>query len=118
MELVERAYGLSIFDIHARACAGSLPAFDLAGARRATGAVGKAILYARGNVVFGDTRSWLEDDSVADISPPGQRCRRGQPICTIFAAGRDALECRAALGRRAAVLYAALEGRGARARSA
>src|SRR5947209_5677347 len=29
MELVERAYALSIFEIHARACAGALPAFDL-----------------------------------------------------------------------------------------
>ncbi len=118
MELVERAYGLSIFDIHVRACAGLLPAFDLATARRATSAIGKAILYACGDLVFRDTRPWLEDDSVRDISAPGQRCRRGQPICTIFAAGRDAVECRAALGRRAAVLYAELEAHGPCARSA
>jgi predicted ATP-grasp superfamily ATP-dependent carboligase len=120
MELVERAYGLSIFDIHARACAGGLPAFDLVAARHAPSprAVGKAILYARADIVFGDTRPWLEDDSVRDISAPGQRCRRGQPICTIFAAGRDAAECRAALGRRAAALYAELEAHGPCARSA
>ncbi|HYU08523.1 MAG TPA: ATP-grasp domain-containing protein, partial [Gemmatimonadales bacterium] len=122
MELVERAYGLSIFDIHARACAGHLPAFDLAAARHAPlsppRAIGKAILYARGDVVLGDTRPWLEDDSVRDVSAPGERCRRGQPICTIFAAGRDAVECRAALGRRAAVLYAELEAHGPCARSA
>jgi len=119
MELVERAYGLSIFDIHARACAGGLPVFDLAAARQAPHpTIGKAILYARADIVFRDTRAWLEDDSVRDISAPGQRCRRGQPICTIFAAGRDAVECRAALGRRAAALYAELEGHDARARSA
>ncbi len=118
MELVERAYGLSIFDIHVRACAGLLPAFDLATARRATSAIGKAILYACGDLVFRDTRPWLEDDSVRDISAPGQRCRRGQPICTIFAAGRDAAECRAALGRRAAALYAELEAHSSCARSA
>jgi uncharacterized protein len=118
MELVERAYGLSVFDIHVRACAGLLPAFDLAAARRATRAIGKAILYARGDLVFRDTRPWLEDDSVRDISAPGQRCRRGQPICTIFAAGRDAVECRAALGRRAAALYAELEAHSSCARSA
>ncbi|HYT82589.1 MAG TPA: ATP-grasp domain-containing protein [Gemmatimonadales bacterium] len=122
MELVERAYGLSIFDIHARACAGHLPAFDLAAARHAPlsppRAIGKAILYARGDVVLGDTRPWLEDDSVRDVSAPGERCRRGQPICTIFAAGRDAAECRAALGRRAAALYAELEAHSSCARSA
>jgi predicted ATP-grasp superfamily ATP-dependent carboligase len=120
MELIERAYGLSIFDIHARACAGGLPAFDLGAVRHAPSpmAIGKAILYARADIVFGDTRPWLEDDSVRDISAPGQRCRRGQPICTIFAGGRDAVECRAALGRRAAALYAALEAHGPCARSA
>ena len=120
MELVERAYGLSIFDIHARACAGGLPAFDLVAARHGSppSATGKAILYAHQDVVFGDTRPWLEDDSVRDISAPSQRCRRGQPICTIFARGRDAAECRAALGRRAAALYAQLEAHGPCARSA
>jgi len=118
MELVERAYGLSIFDIHARACAGRLPAFDLAAARHAPRAIGKAILYARGNIVLPDTRPWLEDDSVRDISAPGQRCRRGQPICTIFAAGSDAAECRAALGRRAAALYAEIESHAPCARTA
>ena len=120
MELIERAYGLSMFDIHARACAGGLPAFDLGAVRHAPSprAIGKAILYARADIIFRDTRPWLEDDSVRDISAPGQRCRRGQPTCTIFAGGRDAVECRAALGRRAAALYAALEAHGPCARSA
>src|SRR2546426_10946922 len=30
MELVERAYGISIFETHAQACAGDLPGFDVA----------------------------------------------------------------------------------------
>src|SRR2546429_1543130 len=48
MELVERAYGISLFDVHARACRQALPAFDLAAARRrAPEAIGKAIVYAR-----------------------------------------------------------------------
>jgi predicted ATP-grasp superfamily ATP-dependent carboligase len=120
MELVERVYDLSIFEIHARACAGHLPPFDLAGqrARRGPSTVGKAILYAREDVVLGDTRPWLDDDSVRDISAPGERCRRGQPICTIFAAGRGAAACRAALGHRATALYAQLEVHGARVSSA
>lgn len=118
MELVESAYGLSIFDIHAGACAGHLPAFDLIAARHTPRTIGKAILYAREHVVLTDTRPWLEDDSVRDVSAPGQRCRRGQPICTIFATGRDAGDCRAALGRRADALYAELEAGSSGARSA
>src|SRR5207244_5991154 len=48
MELVERAYGISLFAVHARACRQALPAFDLAAVRRrAPEAIGKAIVYAR-----------------------------------------------------------------------
>ena len=62
MELVERAYGISLFDVHARACRQALPAFDVAAARRrAPEAIGKAIVYARRTSVLGDTRSWLSD---------------------------------------------------------
>src|SRR5437588_6420633 len=69
MELVERAYGISLFDVHAGACRQTLPAFDLAAVRRRTpGAVGKAILYARRPGVLGDTRPWLSDADVRDVS--------------------------------------------------
>ena len=115
MELVERAYGLSLFDLHAQACGGALAAFDLAAARhRAPEAVGKAIVYARRPTALGDTRSWLLDPDVRDISPPGTRFSPRQPICTIFARGRDAAACFAALARRAARLYGDVEGREAR----
>src|SRR5205823_6653741 len=91
MELVERAYGISLFDVHARACRQALPAFDLAAARRrAPEAIGKAIVYARRTSALGDTRSWLSDPDVRDISPPGTRFAPREPICTIFARGRDA----------------------------
>ncbi|MGH7548550.1 MAG: ATP-grasp domain-containing protein [Gemmatimonadales bacterium] len=110
MELVERAYGLSIFEIHAGACAGNLPAFDLARARRgAPGVIGKAILYARVGATLGDTRAWLADPTVRDISPPGTRFAPRDPVCTVFARGRDAAACLAALARRAAALYRDLE---------
>ena len=106
MELVERAYGLSVFDLHVRACRGELPAFDLAAARRlAPGAVGKAILYARRPTALGDTRPWLADPDVRDISPPGTTFTPRDPICTIFARGRDAAACFTTLTRRAARLY-------------
>jgi predicted ATP-grasp superfamily ATP-dependent carboligase len=106
MELVERAYDLSVFGAHAAACAaGALPEFDLVRARRGAGAVGKAVLFARRDVTVGDTRAWLEDASIRDIPRPGERIRAGRPVCTVFAAGRDGAACHAALVRRAARVY-------------
>src|SRR6266568_3787092 len=106
MELVERAYGLSLFDVHARACRQALPAFDLVAARRrAPEAIGKAIVYARRASALGDTRTWLPDPDVRDISPPETRFAPREPICTIFARGPDAAACVAALKRRAVRLY-------------
>jgi predicted ATP-grasp superfamily ATP-dependent carboligase len=107
MELVERAYGTSVFGVHAAACAkGELPAFDLASIRRERLAHGKAIVFARGDLVAGDTRSWLSDPTVRDVPQPGERIARGQPICTVLATGDDAGRCEAALASRAARVYA------------
>ncbi|HEU4642279.1 MAG TPA: ATP-grasp domain-containing protein [Gemmatimonadaceae bacterium] len=115
MELAERAFGFSVFRAHVDGCAGALPRFDLAGALRAApGAVGKAVLYARRSVLIGDSRRWLERDDVRDVPHPGERIAAGRPICTIFARGRDAGSCRAALVRRARKLYEEIEGRGRR----
>ncbi|MGH7674943.1 MAG: ATP-grasp domain-containing protein [Gemmatimonadales bacterium] len=114
MELVERAYGLSMFEIHARACAGALLPFDLASARAAPGAIGKAIVYARRTLTLGDTGSWLADDSVRDVPQPHERIARGRPVCTIFARGRDGADCYAALGARAVALYGLIEPRARR----
>jgi len=54
------------------------------------------------------------DPDVRDISPPGTRFAPREPICTIFARGRDAAACFAALARRAARLYREVEHREAR----
>jgi predicted ATP-grasp superfamily ATP-dependent carboligase len=109
MELVECAYGLSIFGLHAAACStGELPRFDVAQARRTERALGKAILFARADVSLGDTRAWIGDRTVRDVPRPGERIPRGRPVCTVFAEGRDAAECRAALERRASAVYDAL----------
>ena len=109
MELVERAYGISVFDIHARACAGQLPAFELLRARTMNqAAVGKAVVYARRDTIVGDTRRWLEDDSVRDIPAPGEHILRGHPVCTVFARAPDAAACHRALVARAAAAYRAI----------
>jgi uncharacterized protein len=92
MELVERRDGVSIAAAHAgRAVV----------RRRGTGTVGKAVVYARRAVTVGDTRSWLGDESVADIPMPNTRVAAGRPICTVFARGRDVDECYARLVARA-----------------
>ncbi|HET9361310.1 MAG TPA: ATP-grasp domain-containing protein, partial [Vicinamibacterales bacterium] len=109
MELVERAYGLSVFAAHAAACrTGALPSFDLARARDASRAYGKAVVFARRDLVARDTRPWLEDPSVRDVPRPGDRISRGQPVCTVFADAPDEHACHAALVRRAENIYAEL----------
>jgi predicted ATP-grasp superfamily ATP-dependent carboligase len=109
MELAERAYGLSVFEIHARACAGALPDFDLCAARaERQAAVGKGIVYAREGATAGDTRPWLHDLTVRDIPVPGDTIGRGRPVCTVFAQGRGVADCRQALIARAGAAYRAL----------
>lgn len=108
MELLERAHGVSVFDLHASACDGRLPRSELA--HRSTSiAYGKAIVHARRTGVLGDTRAWLRDPAVRDVPRPGARVDRGSPICTIFAEAGDAAACRRALVRRAAVVYREIE---------
>jgi predicted ATP-grasp superfamily ATP-dependent carboligase len=108
MELVERAFKLSVFSAHARACgAGVLPQFDLRQAGD-IGAVGKAIVFARSDVVVGDTREWLVDPMVRDVPHPGERIHGGSPVCTVLADAADPATCYAALVRRAENIYARL----------
>ncbi len=109
MELVERAYGLSVFAAHAAACRdGVLPDFDLTAAWRGPRVVGKAVVFARRHVTVGDTRAWLEHGDVRDVPHPNTRILAGRPVCTVFAAGRDADECYAGLVGRAERIYSEL----------
>jgi predicted ATP-grasp superfamily ATP-dependent carboligase len=102
MELVERAYGISVFASHAAACReGVLPTFDLRRARTASHAFGKAIVFARRDVIVGDTHTWVSDASVRDVPRPGELIATGHPVCTVFAEGRNEAACRAALVQRA-----------------
>jgi predicted ATP-grasp superfamily ATP-dependent carboligase len=117
MELVERAYGLSGFEIHATACeTGTLPEFSVVGARRAArGAVGRAVVFARHRVVAGHARQWIADaavegrDRLRDIPRPGTLLRPGRPVCTVFAEAPDAATCYARLVECAARVYADLD---------
>jgi predicted ATP-grasp superfamily ATP-dependent carboligase len=105
MELVERARGVSMFGIHADACAKHvLPTFDFRDGV-ATAAYGKAILFAHRDVVVGDIRRSADEHSVRDVPRPGERIAEGQPICTVLAASSDDASCYAMLVERAERIY-------------
>jgi predicted ATP-grasp superfamily ATP-dependent carboligase len=112
MELVERLFGLSVFGAHAGACERAvLPQFDLAARMTGVGAIGKAIVFARRDVVVGDTRAWLDDRDVRDVPHPGERFTAGQPVCTVFATADDAAGCYRSLVVKATDIFAELERR-------
>ena len=106
LELIERAFGVSAFQLHVLGCRRKLPT-SLELPRRFP-ATGKAIVYARRTVIAGETRRWLDDPSVADIPWPGERIQAGHPICTVFASARSAAECEIRLRARAERVYAEL----------
>ena len=105
MELMERSGRFSGFAVHAAGCRGVLPAAAFPGSDRPREVFGKAILWARRDVVLRDTRRWLARDDVRDVPFAGEQIRRGHPICTVFARGEDAAQCR----RRLIEVAAALE---------
>jgi len=106
VELVERAFGISVFQLHVDGCQERLP--TSVKIPRRFPAIGKAIVYARRAMTAGDTRRWLDDPSIADIPWPGERIQAGHPICTVFATGRSAAECELRLRSRAERVYSEL----------
>lgn len=107
MELIERSRGVSMFQLHERACRGLLPHVPASTAQIA----GKAIVFARRDLTLADTRRWLGDDSFADVPHSGEGISRGHPICTVFAQADEASSCHRALIRRAVIVYRAAESR-------
>jgi predicted ATP-grasp superfamily ATP-dependent carboligase len=106
MELIERGGRLSVFEAHVAACGRALPSFEPAPMPEV---LGKAILYARQEVIVGDSGRWLLRDDVRDLPFPGERIRRGHPVCTVFARGADSVTCYARLVAAASALEQELE---------
>jgi predicted ATP-grasp superfamily ATP-dependent carboligase len=104
MELIERAHGISMFQIHAEACDGVLPSAPQSGSLLHA----KAIVFARRNIRLPNAPQWIQRRWMADIPHGGERIRRGRPICTIFATARTAETCRRLLWSRAARVYRAM----------
>ncbi len=85
LEVIEAAYGIDVFDVHVRACAGELPRVEAA----RSGTAGKAVVFATEDVVVGDSERWLER-GVRDVPHPGERIAAGHPICTVVTTEHDA----------------------------
>ena len=107
MELVERVVSVPLFGLHAALSSSHEPPPVSLGWGRPPrrGVPGKAIVFARHDVLTGDTRGWLDNPSVRDVPHPGERIAAGQPVCTVFAEGVDAAACHAALAARAERVY-------------
>jgi predicted ATP-grasp superfamily ATP-dependent carboligase len=89
MELIERAYGLPIFSIHAQAALeGILPEFSLVRAMKDGRYFAKSILFARQNSIAPDTGSW-RSGGIRDIPASGEILLKGSPICTLISSRAD-----------------------------
>jgi uncharacterized protein len=85
MELIERAYGLPVFQWHVKSVLERLlPAFKLENFQNTQIFFGKGILFACSDAAAPDTGDWA-NRGVRDIPRPGERLRQGSPICTILA---------------------------------
>lgn len=98
MEIIERAYGLPVFDLHVQAVTrGDLPDFNLLSTGWPEGQFhAKAILYAEKTCQAPDTRNWM-NRGVRDVPAPGEQFIRGNPVCTVLASGPTRETCLANL---------------------
>ena len=103
---LEAIGGVNAFGAHLEACAGKLPRVEAAH----RGSAGKAVLFATGAVVVGDSERWLER-GLRDVPHPGERIAAGRPICTVVAQAATPEDVLAQLEEQAACLRAELEPR-------
>ena len=80
LEPIEIATGVSIVDMHIKACEGTIPSTPLEFKR-----------YACKVIVFADRDTHVPDlsslSNVFDIPHPGTHINRGKPICTVIEVG-------------------------------
>jgi len=84
MELIELAYGLPMFHLHANAALeDELPEFRLESVVNNGKYFGKSILFAEKDTVAPDTRDWASR-GIRDVPASGEKLHTGSPICTIL----------------------------------
>jgi predicted ATP-grasp superfamily ATP-dependent carboligase len=100
VEVLERAFGIGLLDLH-RAVFADRP---IAWTPPAAAPVvwGKAIYYARDDLIFPADGPWMtalrqplgvDAAEYADIPRPAERILRGRPVLTVFASGSSSAEC-------------------------
>jgi predicted ATP-grasp superfamily ATP-dependent carboligase len=98
IECYDADFPAGLFDWHLRACDGELPDFAYRPATRR----GHAIVYASGPLAIDPDLAfppWCRD-----IPEPGSRIGRGEPLCSVHHADRDASVVRRVLRQRAAAV--------------
>ena len=111
VEIVERFTGISAIAEHVAACEATVPEGKSVDSKP-TKSSGKAILFARGDLVisrrFAETSLAKAMESpwpqLADVSPAGTSIEAGRPILTVFAEGGDVNEVERRLRQRVAEL--------------
>lgn len=103
MELVERALGVDLFDLHLAGCHGRLPTTLPRAASPRFHA--KGVVYARQAARRPDTRSWI-DRGRRDVPGDGQDVLPGHPVCTVFSTATNRGACLELLWCEAAEVYA------------
>ena len=92
MEVLERAYGVNLIDVHIKACEGNLD-FKI----KKTGKYyGKKISYATKSGSFRPKEGPI---FIKDV-PQDWYMEKGSPICTIIGAGATSEECKSDLGKK------------------
>jgi uncharacterized protein len=110
MELIERAYHLPVFHLHLESVtSGRLPQFNLESQVMNGMFFGKGVLFCEKDFVMpnamGDTAFDLRD-----IPVPGEKLRKGNPVCTILTRRPTYAETLSGLGVRAENLKERLYG--------
>ncbi len=104
MELIERAYGLSIFGCHMEAVVDRrLPEFRLESRLSSDRFFGKSILFCEKDSVCPGVLN-MPGCQLRDIPAPDQLLRKGSPVCTLLAQGATRAETYGELVRQARLL--------------
>ena len=102
IEVLERAYGINLFDLHVKACLHHLEEVRIKPGGRF---YGREVAFADGPVPFPEDVPGY----VRDVPHPGEVIPRGAPLCTVLASGRNRQECLRRLGERGKRLKGLLE---------
>ena len=105
LDVYERLLGVSLLDLHVRACCGEMP--SIGAARGRPRAAASVILYTKEEMIFPPGFPWPE--WAADRPKARTRIKAEEPICTVFGEGQTARDARKAAYARGKALRVAIE---------